>query len=160
MDRSKFEHFQNPFTRLQTQKLMMNLLVTGGCGFVGTRLVESLLEEGHNVTVFDIQWFGNFLNAHPKLTVIQGDIRDIEAVPMQGIDAVFHLANVANDPCADLDSKLNWEVNALATKFLAEKAIECGVKQFIFASSGSVYGVKDEPEVTEDLSLVSNFGLQ
>lgn len=132
----------------------MKILVTGGCGFVGTRLVESLLNQNHEVVVFDIQWFGNYLEDHPRLNVVKGDIRDIEAVPMAGVEVVFHLANVANDPCADLDSKLNWEVNTLATKFLAEKAIDNGVKQFIFASSGSVYGVKDEPEVTEELSLV------
>lgn len=132
----------------------MKLLVTGGCGYVGTRLIESLLKSGHEVTVFDIQWFGNFLATHPRLNVIQGDVREIEVVPMDGVDAIFHLANVANDPCADLDSKLNWEVNALATKFLAEKAIASGVRQFIFASSGSVYGVKEEELVTEELSLV------
>lgn len=66
----------------------------------------------------------------------------------------MHLANIANDPCSDLNSKLNWEVNALATMQLVERAIAHRVKQFIFASSGSVYGVKDEPEVTEELSLV------
>jgi nucleoside-diphosphate-sugar epimerase len=64
------------------------------------------------------------------------------------------LANVANDPCSDLNSKLNWEVNTLATMLLAEKALAHGVRQFIYASSGSVYGVKDEPEVTEELPLV------
>lgn len=133
---------------------MKHILVTGGCGYVGTVLTQSLLAAGHRVTAFDIQWFGNKLAAHPQLTVVQGDIRDIDAVPMAGIDVVMHLANVANDPCADLSSKLNWEVNVLATKFLAEKAIAHGVKQFIFASSGSVYGVKSEPEVTEELSLV------
>jgi nucleoside-diphosphate-sugar epimerase len=66
----------------------------------------------------------------------------------------MHLANIANDPCSDLNSKLNWEVNALATMLLVERAIAHRVPQFIFASSGSVYGVKEEPEVTEDLSLV------
>jgi nucleoside-diphosphate-sugar epimerase len=70
------------------------------------------------------------------------------------VEAVLHLANVANDPCADLNSKLNWEVNTLATMFLVEKAIRHGVGQFVYASSGSVYGVKEEPEVTEELSLV------
>lgn len=133
---------------------MKNILLTGGCGYVGTVLTKSLLDAGHRVTVFDIQWFGNYLPPHPNLTVIQGDIRDTERVPMAGIDVVLHLANVANDPCADLSSKLNWEVNVLATKFLVERAIAHGVKQFVYASSGSVYGVKDEPEVTEELPLV------
>ncbi len=132
----------------------MEILLTGGCGYVGTPLTLSLLEAGHTVTVVDLQWFGNFLPAHPNLTVIKEDVRDADRIPMAGMDVIMHLANVANDPCADLDSKLNWEVNALATMLLVERAIAHQVPQFIFASSGSVYGVKDEPEVTEDLPLV------
>jgi nucleoside-diphosphate-sugar epimerase len=132
----------------------MKILLTGGCGYIGTPLTLSLLEAGHQVTVVDIQWFGNDLPSHPNLKIIKEDIRHADRIPMQGIDSILHLANIANDPCADLDSKLNWEVNALATMFLVERAIAQGVPQFIHASSGSVYGVKDEPEVTEELSLV------
>jgi nucleoside-diphosphate-sugar epimerase len=132
----------------------MKILVTGGCGYVGTLLTRALLDKGHSVHVFDIMWFGNKLEDHPALEVTNGDIRDIESVPLEGVDVIIHLANVANDPCSDLNSKLNWEVNVLATKLLADKAIECGVSQFIYASSGSVYGFKEEPQVTEDLSLV------
>ena len=132
----------------------MNILITGGCGYVGTILTKTLLDIGHNVHVYDIMWFGNFLPEQPGLTVTQGDIREIEKVPMAGMDAVIHLANVANDPCSDLNSKLNWEVNVLATKLLVEKAIDHRVAQFIYASSGSVYGYKEEPQVTEELSLV------
>lgn len=132
----------------------MNILLTGGCGYVGTPLTQSLLDRGHTVTVVDLQWFGNFLPAHPRLTVIREDIRNADRLPMAGVDVVMHLANIANDPCSDLNSKLNWEVNALATMFLVERAIAHRVPQFIFASSGSVYGVKEEPEVTEDLPLV------
>lgn len=132
----------------------MHILLTGGCGYVGTPLTQSLLEKGHRLTVVDIQWFGNFLEPHPNLTVFREDIRNVDKIPMRGIDVVLHLANIANDPCSDLNSKLNWEVNVLATMQLAERAIAHGVKRFIYASSGSVYGVKDEPEVTEDLPLV------
>lgn len=132
----------------------MNILLTGGCGYVGTPLTQSLLAQGHHVTVVDLQWFGNYLPPHPNLTVMREDIRHTDQVPMAGVDVVMHLANIANDPCSDLNSKLNWEVNALATMQLVERAIDHRVKQFIFASSGSVYGVKDEPEVTEELSLV------
>ena len=132
----------------------MRILVTGGCGYVGTVLTEALLNAGHDIVVYDIMWFGNHLPEHDCLTVIQGDIRDIDQVPMEDTDTIIHLANVANDPCAELDSKLSWEINVLATMGLVEKAINHGVKQFIYASSGSVYGVKDEPEVTEELSLV------
>lgn len=132
----------------------MKILVTGGCGFVGTCLTKALLQEGHEVLVHDIMWFGNHLSKHPKLSITQGDIRNAESIPMDGVEAIVHLANVANDPCSDLNSKLNWEVNVLATKLLVDKAIECGVGQFIYASSGSVYGYKEEEHVTEDLPLV------
>lgn len=132
----------------------MNILLTGGCGYVGTPLTQSLLARGYRVTVVDLQWFGNHLTTHPNLTVIREDVRNVDRLPLKGIDVVMHLANVANDPCADLDSKLNWEVNTLVTMQLVERAISHGVKQFIHASSGSVYGVKSEPEVTEELSLV------
>lgn len=132
----------------------MNILLTGGCGYVGTLLTQSLLDAGHTVTVVDIQWFGNFLKPHPKLTVLKEDIRNTDKLPMEGVDVVMHLANIANDPCSDLNSKMNWEVNALATMQIVERAIDHKVKQFIFASSGSVYGVKEEAEVTEELPLV------
>lgn len=132
----------------------MNILLTGGCGYIGTSLTKQLLEDGHTVRVVDIQWFGNYLQPHPRLTVVQDDIRNAASWDLKGIDAVLHLANVANDPCSDLNSKLNWEVNVLASMFLVERAIADDVKQFIFASSGSVYGVKEEPEVTEKLSLI------
>ncbi len=131
----------------------MNILVPGGCGYKGTVLVPKLLARGYTVTVVDTQWFGNFLQPHPNLAVIQGDIRDIDAIPLKGVDVIIHLASVANDPCGDLDPKLTWEISALATMQLADKAARSGVKQFIYASSGSVYGIKGEERVTEDLEL-------
>ena len=132
----------------------MNILVLGGCGFIGTVLTQDLLAQGHQVTVVDIQWFGNYLSEHKNLKVIKEDIRNVDNIPMEATDVVMHLANIANDPCGELNSKLAWEVNVLATMRLVERAIEHKVKQFIFASSGSVYGIKDEPLVTENLSLV------
>lgn len=132
----------------------MHILVTGGCGYVGTVLTERLLRLGHRVTVVDLMWFGNYLPQHGNLTVVKADTRDIDAVPMSGVEAMVHLANVANDPCSELNAKLSWEINVLATMGLVEKAIRHGVRQFIYASSGSVYGVKEEPQVTEELSLV------
>jgi len=132
----------------------MKILLTGGCGFIGTSLTNELLRNGHIVKVVDIQWFGNYLEPHANLTVVKDDIRNASTWDLRGFDVVMHLANVANDPCSDLNSKLNWEVNALATMFLVERAIKDQVPQFIFASSGSVYGVKEESEVTEDLDLV------
>jgi len=132
----------------------MHILVTGGCGYIGTNLTNRLLNEGHQVTVVDLMWFGNYLKDHENLTVIKADIRDTDQVPMKGINAIIHLANIANDPTGDLNPKLTWEVNVLTSKLLVEKAIDSGVEQFIFASSGSVYGVKEEPQVTEDLPLL------
>lgn len=131
----------------------MKILVTGGCGYKGHVLIPKLLAKGHEVVALDIMWFGNFLPKHSNLTAIKGDVRDIDAIDLTGIDAIIHLSSIANDPCGDLDPKLTWEVSALATMQLADKAKRCGVKQFVYASSGSVYGIKDEPQVTEDLEL-------
>ncbi|MGU9982509.1 NAD-dependent epimerase/dehydratase family protein [Phreatobacter sp. HK31-P] len=131
----------------------MRILVTGACGYKGTVLVPKLLERGHEVVAFDIQWFGNYLRPHPALTVVQGDVRHDSEVNLDGIDAIIHLSSVANDPCSDLDPKLTWEISCLATMQLADKASRMGIKRFIYASSGSVYGVTDEPHVTEDLPL-------
>jgi nucleoside-diphosphate-sugar epimerase len=99
-------------------------------------------------------WFGNFLTEHPGLTVIQGDIRDADKLELSNFDAIIHLSSVANDPCSDLNPLLTWEISCLATMRLADKAVRQGVKHFIYASSGSVYGLKDELNVTEDLELV------
>ena len=131
----------------------MRLLVTGACGYKGTVLVPKLLAAGHEVVALDIMWFGNFLQPHPALTVIEGDVRDIDAIDLSGIDGIVHLSSVANDPCGDLDPKLTWEISALATMQLADKAKRKGVGHFVYASSGSVYGVKDEDQITEDLEL-------
>ena len=133
-----------------------NILVTGGCGYVGRSvLVAKLLAQDANVTVFDNQWFGNKLKKNDNLTNIKEDIRNLSG---EFIDkdtyAVIHLANIANDPSVELDQTLSWEVNVLAAKNLIEKSIKAGVKKFIYASSGSVYGVKTEEKVTEDLDLV------
>lgn len=131
----------------------MKIFVTGACGYKGTVLVPKLLNQGHEVVAFDIMWFGNFLKPHPKLTVIKGDVRNPDEINLDGVEAIIHLSSVANDPCGDLDPKLTWEVSALATMQLADKAARKGIKRFIYASSGSVYGIKDEEQVTEDLEL-------
>lgn len=132
----------------------MKLIVTGACGYKGNVLVPKLLNAGHHVTALDIMWFGNDLQDHPNLEVRQFDVREPEDLDLHGYDAIIHLSSVANDPCGDLDPKLTWEVSCLATMRLADKAVRQGVKRFIYASSGSVYGLKDEEHVTEDLELV------
>ena len=131
----------------------MKILVTGGCGYKGHVLIPKLLNNGHKVIAFDIQWFGNFLNPHSNLKVVKGDVRNIDEIPLEGVECIIHLASIANDPCGDLNPKLTWEVSALATMQLADQAKRHGVKRFIYASSGSVYGVKEEENVTEDLEL-------
>ena len=131
----------------------MKILVTGGCGYKGHVLVPKLLANGHQVIAFDIQWFGNFLVPHQNLTVVNGDVRHIETIPLDGVDCIIHLSSIANDPCGDLNPQLTWEVSALATMQLADQAKRRGIKHFIYASSGSVYGVKEELQVTEELEL-------
>lgn len=131
----------------------MKILVTGGCGYKGHVLVPKLLARGDEVIVYDTQWFGNYFAPHPNLTVVKGDVCDIDRIPLAGVGCIIHLSSIANDPCGDLNPKLTWEVSALATMQLADKAKRMGIKRFIYASSGSVYGIKDEEQVTEELTL-------
>jgi nucleoside-diphosphate-sugar epimerase len=132
----------------------MNVLVTGGCGYVGTKLTEALLARTpHEVTVLDVMWFGNRLAPQPRLTVRTLDVRRIDEVDLTPFDTIFHLANIANDPSVELNPYASWEVNVLAGMRFIDRAARQGVKQFIYASSASVYGLKSEPKVTEDLEL-------
>src|SRR5262245_1206988 len=133
----------------------MALLVTGGCGYCGTRLVEALLERtSHDITVVDTAWFGNYLPSHPRLTVTVADVRAIDTMDLSPFDTIFHLAGIANDPSAELNPYGSWEVNVLGTMRLIDRAARDGVRQFIFPSSGAVYGVRTEPRITEDLDLM------
>ncbi|MCG7537123.1 SDR family oxidoreductase [Pseudoalteromonas sp. OOF1S-7] len=132
----------------------MNIFVTGACGYKGSVLVPKLLAQGHKVLGIDLMWFGNHLDEHENLTLIKGDIRDPQSYSLDGIDIVIHLASIANDPCGDLDPLSTWETSCLATERLADKAARANVKQFIYASSASVYGLKDDDQITEDLPLV------
>ncbi len=132
----------------------MNILVTGGCGYKGHVLVPKLLARGDEVTVIDTIWFGNFFDEHDRLTVLKQSVLDLDAFDITPFDAVIHLASIANDPCGDLNPKLTWEVSALATMRSIDKCAPSGIERFIYASSGSVYGLKEEEFVTEDLELV------
>ena len=131
----------------------MKIFVTGACGYKGTVLVPKLLERRHDVIAFDAMWFGNYLPEHERLSVVKGDVRNSEEIDLTGVDAIIHLSSIANDPCGDLDPILTWEVSCLATMQLADAAVRAGVKRFIYASSGSVYGIKEEEQVTEALEL-------
>ena len=133
---------------------MKKILVTGGGGYIGTLLVDSLLKNNYEVTVVDTFWFGNFLKNNEKLTIIKEDIRDLKIEIIQGHKIIIHLANIANDPTVAINPELSWNVNVLGTHSLIDKASRAGVEHFIFGSSGSVYGVKDEPNVVEDMELV------
>ncbi len=129
----------------------MKILVTGGCGYVGSVLVSRLANAGHLVTAWDLQWFGNHIPQGVECEVLAKDFRTESP---DGFDAIIHLAAVANDPTGDLDPKLTWDINALGTANLCAAAVKVGIKQFIYASSGSVYGISDLPQVTEDAPLV------
>ena len=136
------------------------VLVTGGAGYVGAELVPALLGRGHRVKVLDLYMFGEHVldavKEHPDLEQITGDIRDrglLERV-LPGCDAVIHLACISNDPSFELDPQLGKSINYDAFHGLVDVSKACGVQRFIYASSSSVYGIKDEPEVTEELPLL------
>ena len=135
---------------------MKKIIVIGGAGYVGCQLVSELMKKEYEVTVFDLMIYGNNLPTNVKnLNIIQGDVRDIEKLKrsLKSQDAVIHLACISNDPSFELNPKLGKEINFDCFKPLVLASKEQGVKRFIYASSSSVYGVKDTPEVTEESSL-------
>ena len=131
----------------------MKFIITGGCGYIGTNITKHLLEKGQRVTIIDNLWFGNKLKKNKNLKIIKEDIRNFDKLNIKNTYAIIHLANIANDPTVELNPTLSWEVNVLASKLIADHAINNKVKKIIFFSSGSVYGVKREHKVTEDLKL-------
>ena len=135
-----------------------HVLITGGAGYVGSLLAPQLLARGFKVTVFDIMYYGDdFLpKDNPNLRVIKGDIRDTAALKsaFEGCDAVISLACISNDASFELDEGLSTSVNLGAFEPMVIAAKEAGVKRFIYASSSSVYGVSESPDVTEDHPLV------
>ena len=133
---------------------MEKLFITGGCGYVGSLMIQNFLDK-YIIKNVDTQWFGNKLEEDKNLTNVKADIRNLSGDFIdKNTYAVIHLANIANDPSVELDQTLSWEVNVLAAKKLIEESIKKGVEKFIYASSGSVYGIKTEMKVTEDLDLV------
>ena len=142
-----------------TTKRLDSALVTGGAGYVGSALVPKLLAKGYQVKVLDLFLYGedvlDAVRAHPNLEQIEGDIRDralLEKV-IPGTDAVIHLACISNDPSFELDPQLSKSINYDAFFGLVEVSKRSGVKRFIYASTSSVYGIKEEENVTEDLPL-------
>ena len=132
------------------------IYITGGAGYVGAVLVPKLLDEGYHVTVLDLMIYGeDVIQAHPNLTLIKGDIRD-QALLKQtitGHDAVIHLACISNDPSFELNPNLGKSINLDAFEPLVQISQHAGVKRFVYASSSSVYGVKEERDVHEGMSL-------
>ena len=138
-----------------------NILVTGGAGYIGALLVPELLDREHEVTVLDGFFFGHEPLApvadDPLLTKVEGDIRDtdlVDEVFADGdFDAVIHLAAISNDPSSKLDADLTTSVNRDAVQYVMKAAKEAGVDRLLYASSASVYGIKETEDVTEDLPL-------
>ena len=135
------------------------VLVTGGAGYVGSSLVPKLLDAGYEVSVLDLYLYGDDLyrplRDNPRLCEVKGDLREPVAVAraLQGCDAVIHLACISNDPSFDLDPGLGRSINFDCFRPLVKASRDEGVRRFIYASSSSVYGIKEEADVTEDLPL-------
>jgi nucleoside-diphosphate-sugar epimerase len=134
------------------------VLITGGAGYCGSVLVPQLLDMGYHVTVYDILYYGSdFLPLdNPSLNVVQGDVRDINKIEsiMPDVEAILHLACISNDASFELDENLSTSVNMDAFEPIVLAAKKAGVNRFIYASSSSVYGISDEPEVKEEHPLV------
>jgi nucleoside-diphosphate-sugar epimerase len=135
---------------------LKKIFITGGAGYVGAMLVPKLLDEGYEVTVLDLMIYGEeVLKSHPRLNAIRGDIRDVELLgkSISGHDAVIHLACISNDPSFELNPDLGKSINLDAFEPLVKISKSLGVKRLIYASSSSVYGVKEEKNVHEGMSL-------
>jgi len=134
---------------------MKKIFITGGAGYVGSVLTPYLINKGHIITVFDLMLYGNTLKKGKNLNIIKGDIRNTELLKeaIKGNEIVIHLACISNDPSFELNPTLGKEINLDAFTPLVEISKNLGVKKFIYASSSSVYGVKIEKNVNENMSL-------
>ena len=136
----------------------MKVLVPGGAGYVGAVLIPKLIRAGHHVRVVDLYLYGDDVLAPsrgPRLEEIRGDVRDAAVMrrALDGCDAVVHLACISNDPSFELDPALARTINYDAFLMLLDLLPKSPVRRFVFASTSSVYGIKSEENVTEDLPL-------
>ncbi|MBD1151716.1 SDR family oxidoreductase, partial [Pelagibacterales bacterium SAG-MED25] len=132
------------------------IFITGGAGYVGAMLAPFLISKGYELTIYDLMIYGEDVIAdNSKIKKVTGDIRDIENVKksMKGHDAVIHLACISNDPSFELNPNLGKSINLDAFEPMVKIARELNVKRFIYASSSSVYGIKNEINVHEDMAL-------
>jgi len=137
-------------------KNVKNIFITGGAGYVGAMLVPELLSKGYKVTVLDLMMYGeDVIKPNNSLKIVKGDIRDISLLKKEiiGHDVVIHLACISNDPSFELNPNLGKSINLDAFEPLVKISKNSGVQRFIYASSSSVYGVKEELGVHEDMSL-------
>ncbi len=132
----------------------MKVLITGACGYIGSVLTNYLLNKNYKIIAIDTQWFGKNLKEHKNLKIIKKDFRNINDDDLKNVSSVIHLANIANDPSSEINPELSWNINTLGTMQIIELCKKNKVKQFLYGSSGSVYGIKVEKNVTEDLSLL------
>ena len=135
---------------------MSKILITGGAGYVGSVLTPYLLTRGHKVSVIDLMIYGkDVLKKHPNLRIIEGDIRDLNMLKkiLPGHEIVIHLACISNDPSFELNPKLGKSINLDAFTPLVEITKKNSIKRFIYASTSSVYGIKKEKDVHEEMSL-------
>ena len=135
---------------------MKKILITGGAGYVGSKLVPSLLDKDYQVTVLDLMIYGeDVLDYNEQLTKIKGDIRNQKLLKkiLPGHDVVIHLACISNDPSFELNPTLGKSINFDAFEPLVKLSRDSKVNKFIYASSSSVYGIKKEKDVTEDMKL-------
>lgn len=134
---------------------MKKIFITGGAGYVGSELTKHLLNNGYQVTVYDLFIYGNTLENNNNLNLVKGDIRDQDLLKqhLKGHDALIHLACISNDPSFELNPKLGKEINLDAFEPLVDLSKNAGIKKFFYASSSSVYGIKSEKNVNETMSL-------
>tara|TARA_Y100001958_G_C21179023_1_gene509266 strand:- start:359 stop:1339 length:981 start_codon:yes stop_codon:yes gene_type:complete len=135
---------------------MKKILVTGGAGYVGSALVPKLIERGYQVTVYDLMIYGeNVIEKNKNLIMIKGDIRDQKLLEesLTNQDIVIHLACISNDPSFELNPSLGKSINLDSFEPLVKISKQKKVRQFIYASSSSVYGIKEEKNVDESMSL-------